>query len=233
MDEQSHGMALLEQLAARATAFRREEVPLSELVIGLKCGGSDGLSGITANPLAGMVSDRVIAQGGTALLTEVPEMFGAETILMNRCSTRTDFGQLVDIIDGFKDYYTRHGQPVNENPSPGNKEGGITTLEEKSLGCIQKGGISPVAGILRYGEPVHRKGLNLLEGPGNDIVSLTALAASGAHVTLFTTGRGTPSGGPVPTIKISSNDALAEMKPHWIDFNAGRISDRRSVRSCR
>jgi altronate hydrolase len=134
-----------------------------------------------------------------------------------------DFGQLVDIIDGFKDYYTRHGQPVNENPSPGNKEGGITTLEEKSLGCIQKGGISPVAGILRYGEPVRKKGLNLLEGPGNDIVSLTALAASGAHVTLFTTGRGTPLGGPVPTVKISSNDALAEMKPHWIDFNAGRM----------
>jgi altronate hydrolase len=222
-DEQAQGMLLLEQLATRAAACRREKVPLSELVIGLKCGGSDGLSGITANPLAGMVSDRVIAQGGTALLTEVPEMFGAETILMNRCGTRKDFERLVAVIDGFKDYYTRHGQPVNENPSPGNKEGGITTLEEKSLGCIQKGGASPVAGILRYGAPVRKKGLNLLEGPGNDIVSLTALAASGAHLTLFTTGRGTPLGGPVPTVKISSNDALAEKKPHWIDFNAGRI----------
>lgn len=222
-DEQVEGMALLEQLALYAAAFRREQVPVSTLTIGLKCGGSDGLSGITANPLAGMVSDRIIALGGSALLTEVPEMFGAETILMNRCGKEADFHKLVALIDGFKDYYTSHGQPVNENPSPGNREGGITTLEEKSLGCIQKGGSSPVTAVLRYGEPVAEKGLNLLEGPGNDIVSLTALSASGAHLVLFTTGRGTPLGGPVPTVKISSNDALMEKKPHWIDFNAGRM----------
>lgn len=222
-DEQAEGMALLEQLAFHAATFRREPVPLSALTIGLKCGGSDGLSGITANPLAGMISDRVTTLGGSALLTEVPEMFGAETILMNRCREEADFHNLVNLIDGFKEYYTQHGQPVNENPSPGNREGGITTLEEKSLGCIQKGGASPVSAVLRYGEPVAAKGLNLLEGPGNDIVSLTALSASGAHLVLFTTGRGTPLGGPVPTVKISSTDALAEKKPHWIDFNAGRM----------
>ena len=222
-DEQAAGLALLDDLAEFAATQCREPVPLSALRIGLKCGGSDGLSGITANPLAGMVSDRLIAVGGTALLTEVPEMFGAETILMNRCRTESDFSRLVDLIDGFKDYYVRHGQPVNENPSPGNREGGITTLEEKSLGCIQKGGTSPVAAILHYGEPVRTHGLNLLEGPGNDIVSLTALSASGAHLVLFTTGRGTPLGGPVPTVKIATNDALAENKPHWIDFNAARL----------
>lgn len=222
-DEQAEGLTLLDELAEYAATQRREPVPLAALRIGLKCGGSDGLSGITANPLAGMVSDRLIAAGGTALLTEVPEMFGAETILMNRCRTEGDFSRLVSLIDDFKDYYVRHGQPVNENPSPGNREGGITTLEEKSLGCIQKGGTSPVAAILHYGEPVREHGLNLLEGPGNDIVSLTALSASGAHLVLFTTGRGTPLGGPVPTVKIATNDALAGNKPHWIDFNAARL----------
>lgn len=222
-DEQAAGLALLDELAEYAATQRREPVPLSALRIGLKCGGSDGLSGITANPLAGMVSDRIIAAGGTAILTEVPEMFGAETILMGRCRTEGDFTRLARLIDDFKDYYVCHGQPVNENPSPGNREGGITTLEEKSLGCIQKGGTSPVAAILQYGEPVREHGLNLLEGPGNDIVSLTALSASGAHLVLFTTGRGTPLGGPVPTVKIATNDALAGNKPHWIDFNASRL----------
>lgn len=222
-DELETGMSLLKELAQYAQTFHREPVPVSELVVGLKCGGSDGLSGITANPLAGMFSDRLIAAGGTTILTEVPEMFGAETLLMNRCVDEATFERTVALINGFKDYYIRHNQVVYENPSPGNKDGGITTLEEKSLGCIQKGGMSPVVDVRFYGEHVVKKGLNLAQGPGNDIVSVTTLAAAGAHLVLFTTGRGTPLGGPVPTVKVSTNDALAENKPHWIDFNAGRL----------
>lgn len=222
-DEFESGMALLDELADHCATFRREPVPSSELIIGLKCGGSDGLSGITANPLAGVLSDRLIAAGGTSILTEVPEMFGAETFLMNRASDSAVFSRTVDLINDFKDYYIRHDQVVYENPSPGNKDGGITTLEEKSLGCIQKGGMSPVKDVLFYGEHVRTHGLNLAQGPGNDIVSVTTLAAAGAHLVVFTTGRGTPLGGPVPTVKVSTNDALAANKPHWIDFNAGRL----------
>jgi altronate hydrolase len=200
-------------------------VPISELVIGMKCGGSDGFSGITANPLVGRLSDIVVRMGGSTILTEVPEMFGAEAILMRRCATREIFEENVALINNFKDYFTRHGQAVYENPSPGNKEGGITTLEDKSLGCVQKGGSSPVSGVLAYGERIERKGLSLLEGPGNDIVSTTALTAAGAHLILFTTGRGTPLGAPVPTLKVATNSDLAGRKPGWIDFNAGRLLD--------
>ncbi|MEW5785764.1 MAG: altronate dehydratase family protein [Bacillota bacterium] len=224
-DEVEAGLMLLDELVAYAETFRRETVPASELVVGLKCGGSDAFSGITANPLVGLFTDRLLAQGGTALLTEVPEMFGAETILMERCGSRELFEQTAALVNGFKDYYARHGQAIYENPSPGNKEGGITTLEEKSLGCILKGGSSPVRGVLAYGDAVgpEQKGLILLEGPGNDMVAVTALAAAGAHLVLFTTGRGTPLGGPVPTVKISSNSELAARKKHWIDFDAGRL----------
>lgn len=222
-DEFEVGLELIEQLVNDARTFKRQPVPVSKLKIGLKCGGSDGFSGITANPLVGAVSDLVVAHGGTALLTEVPEMFGAETILMNRAKDEETFHKVVHLIDDFKDYYTRHNQVIYENPSPGNKDGGITTLEEKSLGCTQKGGLSTVVDVLAYAQPAHEHGLNLVQSPGNDMVSVTALIAAGAHVVLFTTGRGTPMGGVVPTLKISTNTALYERKPRWIDLDAGRL----------
>ena len=224
-DEMEEGIAKLEELVRHAQQFKRESVPLARLKIGMKCGGSDGFSGITANPLLGALSDELIRHGGTSILTEVPEMFGAETILMDRACDEQVFDKTVQLINGFKQYYKRHDQVIYENPSPGNKEGGITTLEEKSLGCVQKGGHAPVMDVLSYGKRVSVPGLNLVEGPGNDLVSVTALAASGAQLVCFTTGRGTPFGGPVPTVKLSSNSALAARKPGWIDFDAGRLLD--------
>ncbi|MBO4433583.1 MAG: UxaA family hydrolase, partial [Clostridia bacterium] len=199
------------------------------LVIGLKCGGSDVFSGITANPLLGALSDRIIAMGGSTVLTEVPEMFGAETILMDRCRTKEVFNKTVDLINNFKRYFMRYGEKTNENPSPGNKAGGITTLEDKSLGCITKGGTAPVEDVLSYGECVKKKGLTLLQAPGNDLVASNALAASGAQIILFTTGRGTPFGCPVPTVKVSSNSALALNKPAWIDYNAGALLEDKTM----
>jgi altronate hydrolase len=198
---------------------------VSDLVLGHKCGGSDGFSGISANPLLGRIADRLTGFGGSVVLTEVPEMFGAEQLLMNRAASEPVFGDIVAMINDFKDYFLRHNQPVYENPSPGNKAGGLTTLEEKSLGAIQKGGRAPVSRVLRYGEPVREHGLSLLESPGNDGVSSTAMVVSGATVLLFTTGRGTPLGFPVPTIKVSSNSEIAAKKPHWIDFDAGSLLD--------
>ncbi len=227
-DEQAAAMELLEELAAYAGAFSREQIDASELIIGMKCGGSDGLSGITANPTVGAFSDILISKGGTTILTEVPEMFGAETILMNRCETPELFDKTVNLINDFKNYFTSHNQTIYENPSPGNKKGGISTLEDKSLGCTQKSGSAPVKGVLAYGEPVKVKGLNLLSAPGNDLVASTALAVSGAHIVLFTTGRGTPFASPVPTVKISSNSRLAGHKDNWIDFNAGRMVEDKS-----
>ena len=215
-------------LAEYAAQFQREPISVSELVIGMKCGGSDGLSGITANPAVGRFSDILISKKGTTILTEVPEMFGAETILMNRCETPELFEKTVSLINDFKNYFTSHNQTIYENPSPGNKKGGISTLEDKSLGCTQKSGSAPVRGVLAYGEPVQVKGLNLLSAPGNDLVASTALAASGAQIVLFTTGRGTPFASPVPTVKISSNSKLAGHKDNWIDFNAGPMVEDRS-----
>ncbi|MBQ3821213.1 MAG: UxaA family hydrolase, partial [Bacteroidales bacterium] len=209
---------------AVASKDERVPVPVSELRVGLKCGGSDGLSGITANPLLGVFSDWIVAQGGTTVLTEVPEMFGAETILMNRCQDESTFDKTVSLINDFKEYFIKQGMPVYENPSPGNKAGGISTLEEKSLGCTQKCGKSIVRGVLKYGERLNAKGLNLLSAPGNDLVASTALAASGCQIVLFTTGRGTPFGSFVPTMKISTNTPLFEAKPGWIDFNAGVLA---------
>jgi len=220
-DDVAAGLDIIRGLVDYAQSFKRQSVPVGELIIGLKCGGSDGFSGITANPLTGRFSDMLIAHGGSCILTEVPEMFGAETLLMNRCISEDIYNQSVSLINDFKNYFIRYGQEIYENPSPGNKEGGITTLEEKSLGCTQKGGICPVVDVLNYGEIVKRPGLNLLQGPGNDIVAVTNLMAAGAHIVLFTTGRGTPLGGPIPTIKISSNTTLARNKSNWIDFDAG------------
>ncbi len=220
-DELKEAERLISELMAYAGGFKREEIPASELIIGLKCGGSDGLSGITANPTVGAFSDVLTELGGTTILTEVPEMFGAETLLMERCGSEELFDKTVGMINDFKDYFLRHGQTIYENPSPGNKAGGISTLEDKSLGCTQKSGTAPVRGVLSYGERVKEKGLNLLSAPGNDLVASTALAASGAHMVLFTTGRGTPFSSPVPTVKISSNTALAARKQGWIDFDCG------------
>lgn len=228
-DEYEEGMKLLRQIYKQACKDERTDIPLSELRVGLKCGGSDGFSGITANPLLGMFSDFLVAQGGTTVLTEVPEMFGAETILMNRCRTKTLFDQTVSLINDFKEYFLSHGEPVGENPSPGNKAGGISTLEDKALGCTQKCGKSYVEGVMAYGERLQVKGLNLLSAPGNDLVAATALASSGCHIVLFTTGRGTPFGTYVPTMKISTNSALAHHKPGWIDFNAGVIVENESM----
>lgn len=220
-DEMEKGEELLEELIDYVASFERKPISVSKLIIGMKCGGSDGFSGITANPLVGRFSDLLISKKGTTILTEVPEMFGAETILMNRCENEQLFDKTVELINDFKQYFKDNHQTIYENPSPGNKKGGISTLEDKSLGCTQKSGNAPVKGVLAYGEPVVASGLNLLSAPGNDLVAATALAASGAHIVLFTTGRGTPFASPVPTVKISSNSSLAGRKKNWIDFNAG------------
>ena len=223
-DEQVEGHKILAGLAERAKEARREPIPASELVIGLKCGGSDGLSGITANPAIGRVSDMVVARGGTSVMTEVPEMFGAESILLNRCESQQVFDEAAGMLNGFKDYFISHGEVVYENPSPGNKDGGITTLEDKSCGCVQKGGSAPIVDVLGYGESVRKHGLNMLCAPGNDMVSTTALTAAGCHVILFSTGRGTPFGAPAPTLKVFTNQRLCDHKANWMDFNAGVVA---------
>lgn len=228
-DEIEKGTSIVDDLVAYTKSQKREEMSLDNLTIGLKCGGSDGLSGITANPLVGRLSDLLIGAGGTSILTEVPEMFGAETILMNRCIDKKVFDDTVDLINNFKDYYKSHDQVVYENPSPGNKDGGITTLEDKSLGCTQKGGLANVVNVLKYGETSKVKGLNLLQGPGNDIVACTALTASGANIVLFTTGRGTPLGSPIPTVKIASNNELFKKKNNWCDFDASPVIDEKDL----
>lgn len=224
-DEIDKGLELIGELVDYSKSFKRVACDISKLTVGLKCGGSDGFSGLTANPLIGAVSDKLTASGASTILTEVPEMFGAETILMNRCINEEVFEKTVSLINDFKDYFTRHGQTVYENPSPGNKKGGITTLEDKSLGCVQKAGSADVCDVIEIGENVKKKGLNLLTGPGNDIVAVTNLTASGCNMILFSTGRGTPVGAPVPTVKISTNSGLYERKPHWIDFDAGPAID--------
>ncbi len=228
-DEVEAGMKILRELYDLAKTDKRQEVPVSKLRVGLKCGGSDGFSGITANPLVGEFSDWLVAQGGTSVLTEVPEMFGAETILMNRCETTELFDQTVSMINNFKEYFLSHGEPVGENPSPGNKAGGISTLEDKALGCTQKCGKAPVSGVMEYGDRIQHDGLNLLSAPGNDLVASTALASCGCHLVLFTTGRGTPFGTFVPTMKIATNPTLAQNKPHWVDFSAGQLVEGRTM----
>ena len=222
-DEVEAGLEQLHALYQVMRDDRRQPGKLSELKFGLECGGSDGLSGITANPLLGRFSDYLIANGGTTVLTEVPEMFGAERILMSRCRDRETFEKTVSMVNDFKQYFIAHNQPIYENPSPGNKAGGITTLEEKSLGCTQKAGQSQVVDVLKYGERLRQPGLNLLSAPGNDAVATSALAGAGCHMVLFSTGRGTPYGGFVPTVKLATNSELAAKKPHWIDFDAGRL----------
>ena len=224
-DEIESGLEAMQKLVDYASTFKREAIPASELVLGMKCGGSDGFSGITANPLVGRVTDWLSSQDGTTLLTEVPEMFGAEAVLERRAASPEIAGEFRGMVEEFKDYFRRHNEPIYENPSPGNKDGGISTLEEKSLGCVQKGGQAPVCEILSYGATATPGlgGLSLLQAPGNDGVSATAMTAAGAHMILFTTGRGTPLGVPVPTLKIASNTDLASRKPNWIDFNAGAL----------
>ncbi|MBQ8302970.1 MAG: altronate dehydratase [Clostridia bacterium] len=228
-DDIAAGVEIINELKEYAAKFERVPVPVSKLRIGLKCGGSDGYSGITANPLVGRLSDKVISHGGSCVLTEVPEMFGAEHLLMQRCESEEIFNKTVKLINDFKDYYTRHNQVIYENPSPGNKKGGITTLEEKSLGCVQKGGLSKVVDVLDYGDVLTKNGLSLLNGPGNDIVAITNLMAAGVHIILFTTGRGTPVGAPVPTVKIATNHSLAERKANWIDFDASPTLEGKSL----
>ncbi|WP_269716479.1 UxaA family hydrolase [Caulobacter sp. NIBR2454] len=224
-DELEDGLAAVEALVALAERDRREPCPISDLVVGLKCGGSDGFSGVTANPLVGRIADKVADAGGTPVLTEIPEVFGAERILMARAQNQAVFADLVSVVNDFKQYFIDHNQPIYENPSPGNIAGGITTLEEKSLGAVQKGGRAPVVNVIRYGDKIGPHGLTVLEAPGNDAVSSTALTAAGATVILFTTGRGTPLGFPAPTLKIASNSGLAGRKPGWIDFDAGVVLD--------
>ena len=228
-DEIETGLDHIGQLVEYSRSFKRERISVSRLKVGLKCGASDGFSGITANPLVGSFSDKLIANGGTMLLSEVPEMFGAEQILMERCADGEVFEKTVKLINDFKGYFLKYNQKIYENPSPGNKKSGISTLEEKSLGCVQKGGTSVVADVLRYGDRATKTGLNLLEASGNDIVTQTALTAAGAHVILFTTGNGNPLGAPVPTVKISSNTDLATRKKEWIDFNAGQLLEGKSM----
>lgn len=228
-DELTEGRKLLKECAAYARQFERKPVSADRLVIGMKCGASDGLSGITANPAVGRFSDFLVAQGGSTILTEVPEMFGAEGMLMNRCVNREIFNKAVDMVNGFKHYFISHNEVVYDNPSPGNRQGGITTLEDKSCGCVQKGGTAPIMDVIEYGGQIETTGLNMLYGPGNDLVSSTALTAAGAHIILFTTGRGTPFGAPVPTVKIATNSQIAERKKRWIDFNAGTVAEGESL----
>ena len=229
-DEVEYGVNLLKEIVANAQTFKRETVPASDLRVGLKCGGSDGFSGITANPLLGAFSDFLCeTQGGTTILTEVPEMFGAETILMERCGSKELLDETISLINNFKNYFLSHGEPCGENPSPGNKAGGISTLEEKALGCTQKSGKSVVCGVMEYGERIKNSGLNLLSAPGNDLVAATALASAGCQLVLFTTGRGTPFGTFVPTMKVSTNSGLAQRKPTWIDFNAGVLAEDKTM----
>lgn len=225
-DETEYGLEILKGFVDKAKDYKRESVDMSELCIGLKCGGSDGYSGLTANPLVGKISDRVVAAGGSAILTEVPEMFGAEQLLMNKCKTQEVFEKYKKMIVDFKNYYVSQGFPVYENPSPGNKKGGITTLEEKSLGCIEKAGSSKIVDVLGYGELVKEQGVSALDAPGNDLIAATALAASGCQIVLFTTGRGTPFSTFVPTMKIASNERLSEFKNNWIDFNAYSMDEK-------
>lgn len=222
-DEVSEGVKLLTELSEEASKIKRSKISVEKLVIGMKCGGSDGLSGITANPVVGKLSDIVTSAKGSTILTEVPEMFGAETILMDRCVNKEVFDKTVNLINSFKDYFRRHNQTIYENPSPGNKKGGISSLEDKALGCTQKSGSSEVMDVLEYAQVVKKAGLNLLSAPGNDLVASTALAISGAQIVLFTTGRGTPFASAVPTVKIASNSQLAKKKSNWIDFDAGRL----------
>lgn len=229
-DEVEYCMDILRKMYGICKEDKRVDIPVSKLRVGLKCGGSDGFSGITANPLEGEFSDWLVAQGGTSILTEVPEMFGAETILMNRCENRQLFEQTVSLINNFKNYFLSHGEPVGENPSPGNKAGGISTLEDKALGCTQKCGRAPVSGVLEYGDRLQTSGLNLLSAPGNDLVAATALASAGCHLVLFSTGRGTPFGTFVPTMKISTNSDLYNRKKNWIDFNAGQLVDGKTMK---
>lgn len=224
-DEIAEGLKIIRELISYASGFNREPISSRELIVGMKCGGSDGLSGITANPTVGAFSDLLISRGGTTILTEVPEMFGAETLLMDRCETKEVFDKTVRLINSFKQYFKDHGQTIYENPSPGNKKGGISTLEDKSLGCTQKSGSAPVVDVLEYGQTVKKRGLNLLSAPGNDLVASTALAAAGAQIILFTTGRGTPFAAPVPTVKISSSSSLFNAKRNWIDFNCGTLTE--------
>ena len=230
-DEIAEGVSIINELKAYRDTFKKEKIHISELKIGLKCGGSDGYSGISANPLVGSLCDRLVSFGGSCVLTEVPEMFGAEHLLMERCKTKEIFDKTVKLINDFKSYFTRHNQVIYENPSPGNKAGGITTLEEKSLGCVQKGGLSPVVDVLDYGDILTKNGLSLLNGPGNDIVAITNLMASHVHMILFTTGRGTPLGGAVPTVKVSTNKSLATKKANWIDFDASPVLEGASMDS--
>ena len=227
-DEYEEGLKLIGELAERAGKLKRETVPASKLVVGFKCGGSDAFSGITANPLCGRVNDKIVRCGGSTVLTEVPEMFGAERILMSRAVSEDVFRQEVELINNFKEYFIRYGQTIYENPSPGNKKGGISSLEEKSLGCIQKGGMAPVVGVCDYGEQLCKNGLNLLIGPGNDQVSCTSMTASGCQMILFTTGRGNPFGAPAPTLKLSTNSRLGQRKKNWIDYNAGVLLEGKS-----
>ena len=224
-NELEEGRRLLAGLSDHAKSYKRDKIDASHLIVGLKCGGSDGLSGVTANPVVGRFSDMLISMGGSTVLTEVPEMFGAEMMLFDRCRDRETFDKAVCMVNDFKKYFTDHGQVVYENPSPGNKAGGITTLEDKSCGCIQKGGSARVEDVLSYGESVKARGLSLMSGPGNDLVSTTGLTAAGVHMILFTTGRGTPFGAPVPTLKIASNTGLYTDKGNWIDFNAGTVAE--------
>lgn len=224
-DEISYGLNVLKDFCEKASVLKREDVPMSELCIGLKCGGSDGYSGLTANPLVGRISDRVVKEGGSAILTEIPETFGAERLLMNKCKDRATYEKFLNVITNFKKFYTDNGFPVYENPSPGNKKGGITTLEEKSLGCVEKAGSTKIVDVLAYGEGVKEQGVSILNAPGNDLIAATALAASGCQIVLFTTGRGTPFSTFVPTFKISTNNRLAEHKQNWIDFNAYSMDD--------
>lgn len=228
-DEIAEGVSIINELKEYASTFKKEKIHISRLRLGLKCGGSDGYSGISANPLVGSLCDKIVSFGGSCVLTEVPEMFGAEHLLMERCKTKEIFDKTVSLINNFKAYYTRHNQVIYENPSPGNKAGGITTLEEKSLGCVQKGGLSPVVDVLDYGDKLTKNGLSLLNGPGNDIVAITNLMASHVHMILFTTGRGTPLGGAVPTVKISTNKSLATKKSNWIDFDASPVLEGKSM----
>lgn len=220
------GLSRLRDLLPTAARARREPMPASELTLALQCGGSDGYSSLTANPALGVAADTLVRHGGTAILSETPEIYGAEHLLTRRAETPEIGRRIVALIDWWRDYTTRNGGEMNNNPSPGNKAGGLTTILEKSLGAVAKGGTSTLRGVYRYAERIDRKGFVYMDTPGYDPVAATGQVAGGANVLCFTTGRGSAYGcKPVPSIKLATNTPLFKRMEGDMDINCGDIVD--------
>ena len=218
------GISILTELLECADQSTRQPASVSKLTVGLQCGGSDGYSGITANPALGVASDILVQNGGISILSETPEIYGAEHLLTRRALTEEIGKKLLDRISWWEDYTARNGGEMNNNPSPGNKRGGLTTILEKSLGAVAKGGVAPLAGVFEYGEKINTQGFVYMDSPGYDPCSVTGQIASGANIIVFTTGRGSVSGyKPSPCIKLSTNTSMYRRMSGDIDLDCGDI----------